>query len=77
MFNSVKLGELEASLESFQSARDVAESLEDKAAEIAIAKAIDDVHNRITNGILSFFILFIFFVELLDIVWYKTIREIL
>jgi hypothetical protein len=30
----------------------VAEGLEDKAAEIAIAKAIDDVQNRINKGIL-------------------------
>ena len=49
--SQVKLGELEASLKSFQSAHDVAESLEDKAAEIAIARAINDVQNRITNGV--------------------------
>ena len=50
LFCSVKLGELEASLDSFQNARDIADSLEDDAAEIAIAKAINDVQNRINGG---------------------------
>ena len=50
LFCSVKLGELEASLVSFQSAHDIAESLEDDAAKIAIAKAINDVQNRINGG---------------------------
>lgn len=39
------------SLTSFQNARGIAECLDDKAAEMAIGKAIDDVKNRIETGI--------------------------
>lgn len=57
MFCAVKLGELEASLDSFQNAREIAESLDDKAAEVAIAKAIGDVRDRVNKGKYSYLII--------------------
>ena len=50
LFYSVKLGDLQAALSSFQSAHELAKLLEDNAAATAVAKAIDDVNNRTAKG---------------------------
>ena len=49
-------------LDSFRDAHKIAESLDDNAAETAIAKAIDDVQNRIDKGTSSFLIFALFLV---------------
>lgn len=47
----VKLGDLKDALQSFEKALDLAKILEDDAAENAISKAINDVNDRITQGV--------------------------
>lgn len=49
----VKLGDLKDALQSFEKALDLAKILEDDAAENAISKAINDVNDRITQGVKS------------------------
>lgn len=49
----VKLGDLQDALQSFEKALELAKILEDDAAENAISKAINDVNNRIAQGIKS------------------------
>ncbi|ELT90815.1 hypothetical protein CAPTEDRAFT_148055 [Capitella teleta] len=49
--SEVKLERLQEALGSFQAAMEMAKVQNDKAAESAIKKAIDDINNKIVNGI--------------------------
>lgn len=49
----VKLGDLQDALQSFEKALELAKILEDDAAENAISKAINDVNDRIAQGVKS------------------------
>lgn len=48
---SVKLGELEEALDSFEKSLEMAKLQNDKMAENAIKQALDDVNNKIVRGI--------------------------
>ena len=50
---AVKLGDLQDALQSFEKALELAKILEDEAAENAISKAINDVNDRIAQGIIN------------------------
>ena len=52
-FFAVKLGDLQDALQSFEKALELAKILEDEAAENAISKAINDVNDRIAQGIIN------------------------
>lgn len=49
----VKLGDLQDALQSFEKALELAKILEDEAAENAISKAINDVNDRLAQGVKS------------------------
>ena len=46
----VKLGDLQAALQTFEKALELAKILEDEAAEKAISKTINDINDRIAQG---------------------------
>ena len=50
---AVKLGDLQDALQSFEKALELAKILEDEAAENAISKAINDVNDRIAQGMIN------------------------
>ena len=49
-FSVVKLGDLQAALQTFEKALELAKILEDEAAEKAISKTINDINDRIAQG---------------------------
>ena len=49
-FSVVKLGDLQAALQTFEKALELAKILEDEAAEKAISKTIKDINDRIAQG---------------------------
>ncbi|XP_073230927.1 outer dynein arm-docking complex subunit 4-like [Porites lutea] len=49
----VKLGDLQAALQTFEKALELAKILEDEAAEKAISKTINDINDRIAQGVKS------------------------
>ena len=49
-FSVVKLGDLQAALQTFEKALELAKILEDEAAEKAISKTINDINDRIAHG---------------------------
>ena len=49
-FSVVKLGDLQAPLQTFEKALELAKILEDEAAEKAISKTINDINDRIAQG---------------------------
>ena len=49
-FSLVKLGDLQAALQTFEKALELAKILEDEAAEKAISKTINDINDRIAQG---------------------------
>ena len=50
VYFSVKMGELEEALKSFQKALELAKAEGDEAAEAAVTKAINDVESRLAQG---------------------------
>lgn len=48
---TVKLGDLQSASESFERSLDIAKKLNDGPAEAAIKKAMEEVNNRIVQGV--------------------------
>lgn len=48
---AVKLGDLQSASESFERSLDIAKKLNDGPAEAAIKKAMEEVNNRIVQGV--------------------------